>query len=193
VKTFVKRHRNAIIFISLVTFFFFMIGIGVYLQKRNSRRSEFRPDPSVVNIRETVSNKSERKRPESSYDGASFFLEPSPEELMAQISKLDFIDERIATKKFSGLKVMWPLYFFNYQEKKGNQVTAEFDADENGFGLMVTCSIDTNKFPMMADVKCGDKVWVAGKIIAVDPAGTGMIYMSTDHIRLTDPATKSAE
>ena len=191
--TFVKQHRNAIIFASLIAFFIFMIGVGIYLQKRNNRRVDFRPEPSVANIRKTAPSKDGLKAKESNNDGAAFFLEPSPGELIAQISKLDFADERIATKKFSGLKVMWPLYFFDYQEKKGNTVTAQFDADENGFGLIVTCKIAADKVPLMAGVKGGDKIWVAGKIVAVDPAGTGMIYMTTDHIRLTDPAELSEE
>ncbi|MBW1636343.1 MAG: hypothetical protein JRC87_00790 [Deltaproteobacteria bacterium] len=191
--TFVKKYQNVIIFIILVAFFFFMIGIGIYLQKRSSRPVAFRSGLSAVNIRETPSRKSSLKSREGNYDSTTFFLEPSPEQLMVQISKLDFIDERIATKKFSGLKVMWPLYFFNFQEKKGNTVTARFDAVENGFGLMVTCSMDADKFPLMADVKSGDKIWVAGEIIAVDPAGTGMIYMTTDHIRLTEPVAASVD
>ena len=107
---------------------------------------------------------------------------------MEMIANLDSLDESVATKKFSGLPVMWAVYYFSVVNKKDNIVTVQLDVSEDGFGVIVMCDVDISEYPQIAEIESGKKIWVAGEITAVDPSGTGTVYLKTDYVRFTDQA-----
>ena len=127
-----------------------------------------------------------RSRDIASPGPTSFYLKPLPGELLEQIANLDSLDEKVATGKFSGLPVMWEVYFFSFEERENNIGTVQLDVSEDGFGVLVVCDADMDEFPEITEIERGKKIWVAGEILSVDPSGTGTIYLKTDYFRFTD-------
>lgn len=136
-------------------------------------------------------------------DGSTlFFLKPSPDEVLS-LSKESGNDVLPASnQKYTGLKVMWPAYFFQILRQEAGQASLLFDASENGFGVAIKTDIDTSRFPQILTLERGTKIWLAGEIMGVDAAGTGTVYLLTEEVRFADelmeaiggtPATPEAE
>jgi len=186
---FVKKYKERITLISVAIVFTVLVGGGVYLQKRNAevREPHQKITPKRIEISRSEKTGSQQDRSSSSTGTTTFFLKPLPGELMEMIADLDSLDESVATKKFSGLPVMWAVYYFSVLKKNDNMVTVQLDVSEDGFGVIVVCDVDVSEYPQIAEIESGRKIWVAGEILAVDPSGTGTIYLKTDYVRFTDP------
>lgn len=188
---FVKKHRERITLISVGVAFFVLVGGGVYLQKRNETVKEphQKPIPTKIEISKPGKKGSKQEAGKTpSTRAATFFLKPLPGELMEMIADLDSLDESVATKKFSGLPVMWAVFYFSVVKKKDNIVSIQLDVSEDGFGVIVMCDVDVNEYPQILKIESGRKIWVGGEILAVDPSGTGTVYLKTDYVSFTDPA-----
>ena len=116
----------------------------------------------------------------------SFFLKPSPDELLAELASMENLNEDVVNSKFSYLRVMWPAYFFTLENTEDNKATLLLDVSEDGFGVIIRSEVKTASHPQLLDLVGGEKVWIAGEIVAVDPSGTGTIHLKTEHIRLGD-------
>ena len=184
---FIRNYWERIVLLLVTTLFFLLVGIGVYLQKRNNEelKISIKTPPANVQIQLTQKNVSQ-SRDIASPSPTSFYLKPLPGELLEQIANLDSLDEKVATGKFSGLPVMWEVYFFSFVKLENNTGTVHLDVSEDGFGVIVVCDADVDEFPEIAEIERGKKIWVAGEILSVDPSGTGTIYLKTDSLRFTE-------
>ncbi len=185
---FVKKYRERIVLLFVVGTFFFLVGGGVYLQRQN--KSQLKSD--VKSVSPDVELRIPQKTGSQSRDiaapvPAGFYLKPLPGELMEQIADLGAVDEKVATGKFSGLPVMWSGYFFSLRKNEDNITTVQLDVSEDGFGVIIICDVDMVEYPDMGEIENGKEIWVAGEILAVDPSGTGTIYLKTDYFRFTEP------
>lgn len=186
---FIRNYWERIVLLLVTAIFFILVGSGVYLQKRNNEELEINVKLPTANVKIQLPRKNEtRSRDIASPGPTSFYLKPLPGELLEQIANLESFDEKIATGKFSGLPVMWEVYFFSFEEHENNIGTVQLDVSEDGFGVLVVCDADVDEFPEITDLERGMKIWVAGEILSVDPSGTGTIYLKTDYFRFTDLA-----
>jgi hypothetical protein len=184
---FIRNYWERIVLLLVTTLFFLLVGSGVYLQKRNNEelKISIKTPPANVQIQLTQKNVSQ-SRDIASPSPTSFYLKPLPGELLEQIANLDSLDEKVATGKFSGLPVMWEVYFFSFEKLENNAGTVHLDVSEDGFGVIVVCDADVDEFPEITEIERGKKIWVAGEILSVDPSGTGTIYLKTDYLRFTE-------
>lgn len=184
---FLKKYWERIVLLLVTTIFFILVGLGVYLQKRNNEELEISVKTPAANVQIQLTQKNESRPHDIASPGpTSFYLKPLPGELLEQIANLDSLDEKVATGKFSGLPVMWEVYFFSFEERENNVGTVQLDVSEDGFGVLVVCDADVDEFPEITEIERGKKIWVAGEILSVDPSGTGTIYLKTDYFRFTD-------
>lgn len=192
---FVKKYRERTVLTLIAVVFFALVGGGIYLQKQKSLeiKLEVKPVPSIVELELSQKHDSDLTDTAPPPVATSFYLKPLPGELMEQIANLTSLDERVATGKFSGLPVMWEVHFFSLQAHEDNIAALQLDVSEDGFGVMVICDVDIDEYPDITEVERGEKIWVAGEIVSVDPSGTGTVYLKTRHLRFTLPPTVKAE
>ena len=88
--------------------------------------------------------------------------------------------------------MLWPVYYFSVEEAEGGE-SLLLDISEDGFGVEVRGNVNRADYPPLDGLKAGDKIWVAGEIEAVDPSGTGTVYLKIELLDFTDdgpPAVK---
>ncbi|MDJ0624357.1 MAG: hypothetical protein QNJ17_15440 [Desulfocapsaceae bacterium] len=120
------------------------------------------------------------------YQTTSFFLKPSPEELLTKLESLSYQEFRKETKKLPGLRIMWPAYFFSIVKVENEKAQVMLDASEDGFGVILVTEIDTAQYPEILQKKQGEKIWLAAEITGVDPTGTGQFFLNTEYVRFDD-------
>jgi hypothetical protein len=117
---------------------------------------------------------------------ASFFLKPSPGEVLDIIKELGDAELPVANQKYTGLRVMWPVYFFQILSQESDRARVLLDVTEDGFGVTIETEIDITQFPEILETERGRKIWVAGEIQGVDITGTGRILMLTEEVRFQE-------
>ncbi len=185
---YIKKYWERIVLLLVTMAFFFLVGGGVYLQKQNKLEVEHGTGiASQKTATQPPLKTDSQTRDIASPEAASVYLSLSPGELMEQINNLHSLDEKVATAKFSGLPVMWPGYFFSLKTGEDDTTYVQLDVSEDGFGVILICDVDLYEYPDFTGIESGKKIWVAGEILAVDPSGTGTIYLKTDYFQFTEP------
>ena len=194
VKDFFNKHRERVTLIGVGLAFLIFVGGGIYLQKKNKKEKEpfVESAPKTVELKKTVSETKDGQT-SSSKKSSSYFLKPSPDELLNQLASMEGLNENVTNAKFSGLRVMWPVYFFSIMSQEEKAATVLLDVSEDGFGVEVQSEIDTAVYPEIIELKEGDKFWIAGEILAVDPAGTGTVFLKMEHLRFSEDGGISRE
>lgn len=184
---FLRKHRDRAALIGLLFGITVFIGVGISLQKSGRgpvEEVEPKVDPDKVELK--VKNTDSTAAQQKSQKGtAAFFLKPSPTELLEQLKALDELNENAVQAKFTGLRVLWPVYFFSLEEKmeqEGSRITLLADVSEDGFGVMIKADLSLQEYPQLTEIEQGKKIWVGGEILAVDPEGTGVIYIMPEHV-----------
>jgi hypothetical protein len=181
---FIKIHKDRVSLIGLGLAFLVFIGGGIYLQKANEKEKE----PLAVVSPLSIELKSAQKEKgqgttESTAPHTSYFLKPSPAELLDQLASMENLNDAVIDAKFSHLPVLWPAYFFTLQETEDGGTRMLLDVSEDGFGVVLESEVDLSVYPQLQDLAGGEKLWIGGEILAVDRAGTGTIYLKTDQLR----------
>jgi hypothetical protein len=114
----------------------------------------------------------------------SYFLKPSPDELLEQFASMENLNGDVIDAKFSNLSVLWPAYFFTLWKTEDGRKSLLLDVSENGFGVVIESEVDLLLYPQLQELASGKKIWIGGQILAVDPAGTGTIYLKTEQLRI---------
>jgi len=83
--------------------------------------------------------------------------------------------------RYKNARVLWPVYFFRIVTMDGETALVSFDANADGFGVSVRAEIDATAFPEIKRMQPGQKVWLAGEIVAADAAGTGSVRIKADY------------
>lgn len=188
-----KKNKEIVILMVGVILFLLMVGIGLRWQRGVTGG---KTSPEV--IRESVKIKIDIEPDQSAEQEAqklaqtsAFFLKPSPAEILTEIEKIGSAELSAPAKQYSGLRVLWPAYFFHVSKKILGSATVLLDVSEDGFGAAIMTDIDTSRFPQILEIERGKMIWVAGEIQAVDPTGTGTIYMRTEYVSFQDDMPQS--
>ncbi|BHH83861.1 hypothetical protein [Desulforhopalus sp. 52FAK] len=194
VLSFLKTHQERATIIGLGLGLFVFVGLGLYLQKSNNQHKEAPPkkDPIKVELRVKDQSAASGQQGDSKKTN-SFYLRPSPTELLEQLASMENLQESVAQEKLQYLRVLWPVYFFSLESLEGGGETIVLDISEDGFGIVVQGSIQREDYPQLAEMMAGNKIWVAGEIAAVDPSGTGTVYLNIELLDFSEDGPPSAQ
>lgn len=161
------------------------VGGGLYVQKRHGIEKDNPSAPKTVELKvgqEAKGGKDGKHAPQP----ATFLLHPLPDELLQQLASMENLNENVADAKFTGLRVLWPVYFFDNQDAGAGKTTLLLDVSEDGFGVLIESVVELSAYPAINTLKTGQKIWIGGEILTVDPSGTGTIYLKTEHLQFND-------
>ncbi len=116
----------------------------------------------------------------------TYFLKPSPAEVMSMVKEIVDSELPVPEEKYNNLRIVWPAYFFKVMEQDTVTATVLFDTSQDGFGVNISTDISLVDNPDILTAIPYQKVWLAGEISAIDPDGTGTIYMNTEHVRFRE-------
>lgn len=191
---FIKKRKERIALVGVIALCILAVGGGIVLQKTRRPVQEFQPEPTPKTVElKLQQQKKEGVGPtENVSQSASFSLTPLPNELLQQLSSLENFNEDGLAAKYTGLRVLWPAYFFSLQTTTGSKATLVLDVDEDGFGVVIESEIETQAYPQIRDLEPGEKIWIGGSITSVDRSGTGTIYLKIEHLKIGDDPTAPA-
>lgn len=182
---FVTKYRERFALIGLAVGLVMFVGIGLYMQKNNQEQKSKLPDAAPKKVEFT---------PKQAIDADpaagkvhSYYLQPSPTELLAKLTALQGLNDDAIARQFVSLRVLWPAYFFS-AEGESTEKQLLLDVSEDGFGVVMRGSVTLTDYPLINVLQQGDKVWVGGEISAVDPEGTGTVYLRIEYVGTSMPA-----
>lgn len=180
---FLKRNRERVALLGVGLVFLLFVGGGLYLHKKHKVEKEpVETVPKTVELNVRQKEEADKQAGEPTRQSAAFHLRPSPDELLQQLASMENLNENVAVAKFTGLKVLWPVYFFSYQDAGSGKATLLLDVSEDGFGVLIESEVELSAYPALNTLAAGKKIWIGGEILAVDPAGTGTIYLKVEHL-----------
>jgi hypothetical protein len=184
---FLKKHKERATLIGVGFAFLLFVGGGIYLQDKNMQGNQTVKEASPKTVKLKVSPQTEgQKNTQSPATTSAFFLRPSADELLAELAEMENLNKDVVNSKFSYLRVLWPAFFFTLEQDEAGQTTMLLDVSEDGFGVQIQSEVDVGAFPQLLELTTGEKMWLGGEILAVDPNGTGTIYIKTEHISFGD-------
>lgn len=180
-----KNRKRAVLAGSIIVFILVLGGSALLMLVRSEK------EPLVASLPKSVELKVDHQGADATGQGpsqsATFSLTPSPEELLQQLTSLENLNEDVVEGKFTGMRVLWPVYFFTLQAKEGSSnATLVLDAAENGFGVVIESEVDTSLYPQLRQLETGKKLWIGGAITAVDRTGTGTVYLKAENFNFND-------
>lgn len=180
----IKKNKDWLTAIAGVGSFIVVLSLmGILFQNNDSKKEEEKEEIQIVEkVDLTVDSESENETYEAPQT-ASFFLKPSAAELMEKFTEMDPHEFKTQAKKLPGLRIMWPTYYFSTLKDEADITTILLDTTEDGFGVTISCTINSSKYPKLQHLQRGDKLWVAGEILGVDTEGVGQIFIAAEHLR----------
>lgn len=185
---FIKKHKERAVLTGVGVAFLIFIGGGIYLQK-NKPEKEPLPAAAAVHVELKTGPKQTQKNQDSTKQLAAnttYFLKPTPEELFEQLAAMENLNAHVIDEKISQMPVLWPAYFFALHQGEDGLMNLVLDVSKDGFGVVLESTVDLGLYPQLLELARGEKIWIGGKILAVDPAGTGTVYLETDQLRIGD-------
>lgn len=181
-----RKNRERVALVGIGIAFVLFVAGGLYLQKKNKLEKAIELSPKTVELDLRPKGEPSGQAAEPTPATAPFFLRPSPSELLQQLASMEHLNENVAGAKVTGLRVLWPVYYYSYQEQGGGKATLLLDVSEDGFGLLVESEVDLSVYQPILDLHAGQKIWIGGEILAVDPSGTGTIYLKAEHLQFNE-------
>lgn len=189
---FLKKHSERATVIGLGLGLVVFVGMGIYLQKSSKEKVKVTEKvPVKVELKVKAQSDSESRQGKGKKTN-SFFLRPTPSELLDQLAEMENLQEDVAQKKLQYLRVLWPVFFFSLEQLESKE-TILLDISEDGFGVAVRGDVKSAEYPELKEIEVGDKIWVAGEIAAVDPSGTGTVYLNIELLDFTEDGPSSAK
>lgn len=168
-----------------MAFVLFIVG-GIYLKNTNRQEKASPSVPERVELPHDQQKKNQQETASTASALTTYYLKPSPDELLQQLASMENLKADVIDEKIAQLPVLWPAYFFTIEQSDTGQKSIVLDVSENGFGVVIESEIDSALYPELLELKVGEKVWLGGKIMAVDPTGTGRIYLTCEQFRIGD-------
>lgn len=187
---FLKKHSERATVIGLGLGLVIFIGMGIYLQKSGKEKVKIVEKKPVKVELKVKSPSSSGGSQGDAKKTTSFFLRPTPDELLDQLAGMENLQEDVAQKKLQYLRVLWPVYFFSIEKSEAKE-TIVLDMSEDGFGVEVQGEVKSADYPELGGIEAGDKLWVAGEIAAVDPSGTGTVYLNIELLDFSEAGPSS--
>lgn len=182
--------RDIIVVVLILCVVLVSVVMGLRMQQNytvQQRLEEEAKKPKKVRFKQPeTGEKSAKKSGKPAKPTASFFLKPSPDEVLSLIQEMGEGELPPGNQKYTGLRVMWPAYFFQVLSQQSNNASILLDVSADGFGVMIQTDIDLSRFPEILTIERGKKIWLAGEILGVDGKGTGTIVMNTEEVRFDE-------
>lgn len=182
---FIKKHKERAALVGVGVAFLIFIAGGMYLQKNNQREQKALPIVAAVTVElktgQTQEGKISTHQPTAN---TTYFLKPSPQELFEQLAAMENLNTDVIDEKIIQMPVLWPAYFFDLRQGEDGRMNIVLDVSEDGFGVVLESEVDLGLHPQLLKLARGEKIWIGGKILAVDPAGTGTVYLQTEQLRV---------
>ncbi len=186
-KEWAKKNKDLLIAIlGILTFIILLTLFGLFFKGGKKEQSNTPPPPNHVEKVDMTMEKFDEESQKPAPQTSSFFLKPSPTELLEKLSQLDSHQLKAEAKKLPGLRILWPTYFFSVTHQELGTATLLLDTLENGFGPTIVCTVNSSKFPQVLTMEPGTKFWVAGEVVAINPEGVGQIKINTEHLRFSE-------
>lgn len=178
-----EKNKERVVLYAVFLAFFVFVGGGFLLQHTRQQGKEPAKEitPKVVELKVQKNGGGGEPGPGGA-ESAPFFLEPSPNELLQQLTSLENLNEGVIEEKFMGLRVLWPAYFFTLEDGQGGKATLVLDVDENGFGVIIESQVDLAANPRLKTLAVGEKLWIGGEIEMVDRTGTGTVLLKAENL-----------
>jgi hypothetical protein len=181
-----KRELIAVVLAMLLILVSIILGLMIRQSNVHETEDSKNVPPERVRMKVDQQEEGQSEQQPRKKTTASFFLKPSPDEVLDIIKELGDADLPVANQKYTGLRVMWPVYFFQILSQELNRARVLLDVTEDGFGVTIETEIDTAQFPEILETERGRKIWIAGEIQGVDITGTGRIVMLTEEVRFQE-------
>lgn len=172
------------VFLGIALIFLLSIS-GLFLQKKQQVETEQTVMPKSVELK-VGQKKGSEERGENGVQKESFVLRPLPDELLQQFASMENLNESAADAKFTGMRVLWPVYYFANQDMGGGKTNLLLDVSEDGFGVLIESEVELSAYPAIPTLQAGQKMWIGGEILAVDPSGTGTIHLKAEHLQFSE-------
>jgi hypothetical protein len=179
---FFVKHRERTILTGTAILMMAFIVIGVIWQRHNRAEAEKKEQKVVEKVDLKVEHPENVDDDSGKNQKKTYLLTPSPEELLSQLTSMENLNDDVAEKKFTGLRVLWKVYFFSRDDAAGGE-TVLFDVSDDGFGTLVQTVVKAADFPEFATMTRGTPIWLGGEIQAVDLSGTGTIHLKTEQVK----------
>ncbi len=182
-----SRKEWLLVLVTLIVFIVILSAAGIFFRHQSEKTADEFDRMTIVEGR--IPTAAERQEgpaePAVTLDASTFFIKPTAEELLAALREAGPFVADAPIGHEQPAQVIWPGYFFSLQET-GTDAVVHLDIDESGFGTILRCLVDLNRYPELRTLEQGRKIWVAGRITGVDLAGDGIITIAVQHIRFTD-------
>ena len=188
-RTLSVKKKELLILIGVLVIFAILLTVTALFFGSKSGNDHTSPKESERVLVEGViaeeSSHGNEKKTKSKTGSQAFFLKPSAEEV---ITALREADDRLEQPPEDSpvLKVMWPGYFFSLTSSESGETILQLDVDESGFGATLVCKVSLSDYPELKNLTQGRKIWVAGKVTAIDPEGTGSVHIDVEYIRFDE-------
>ncbi len=180
----IKKNKDLLTAVAgLLIFVLSLSLLGIFFKGDNGNPSEEATVTKKIKKVDLPLEQQSKDNTTSAPQTSSFFLKPSPAEIMSKFTEMDSHQLKVEAKKLPGLRVMWPTYFFSILKKEAGTAALLLDTTEDGFGVTIVCDVDISKYPQIQTIKRGEKLWIAGEIIGIDPEGVGQIFITTEQLR----------
>lgn len=180
-----KRNRRRAFLLGIGVVCLLLFSAGLYLQKKDKGAEEQVAVPESVGLMVGQKN-NDAEEGRSEIQQEKFFLRPLPDELLQRSISLENFKENAADAKFTGMRVLWPVYYFANQDLGQGKTNLLLDVSEDGFGILIESEVELSVYPAIATLQEGQKIWIGGEILAVDPSGTGTIHLKAEHLHFSE-------
>jgi hypothetical protein len=167
-----------------------LIGITVLFSssKNNSDRNSKKESDRILVEGVIAKEGSTGKNQDDEQPGTgshAFFLKPSAQDVISALRESDDKLEQ-PPEDSPVLKVMWPGHFLSLTKEESGKALLQLDVDESGFGAILVCRVSLGDYPQLEQLEQGRKIWVAGEVTAIDPEGTGSVYIDVEYVRFDE-------
>lgn len=183
-----SRKEWLVLLATLLLFIVALSATGLYFRSKNAQTTDPVDKLTIVEgvITPADGQREDPEQPSTTLGSSTFFLKPGAAELITALQEAGPFDSELPAGEEPALQVIWPGYFFSLQEDKTGLGIAHLDVDENGFGTILRCLVNLSDYPEMRTLEQGRKIWVAGRVTGVDPAGDGIITIDVQYVRFDD-------
>jgi hypothetical protein len=183
----IKKNKEVLATIGgLIAFFLLLFLLTIFFKDKGKEPSAGLPlknEPAKVELKKVdKESSSNTTAPQTS----SYFLQPVASDIIEKFSTMDPYQLKVESKKLPGLRIAWPVYFYSLEANQRGSSTLVLDSLENGFGVGISCDIDPALHPKLLELQQGDKFWIAGEVIGVDPEGVGQIFVNLEHVNFEE-------
>jgi len=183
----IKRKELLTLIAVLLGFAILLTVASIYFRDRHvTKKDEPKEEIQVVEgtiSRQTAEQEAEPEKTSETIGSTAFFIKPSAAEMLTALQESDPYAPQQLPEDSPPLKVMWPGYFFSFEQQDDGTTIVQLDVDESGFGVVLLCTLSLSEFPEIQNLEQGEKVWVAGIVTSIDMEGTGTVHIDAEHIR----------